>query len=399
MMNFIQLKMILPKAFIVFSMCILSTISKEDRFSNFYSQPENLKLIAMASEFEPRHHRQPRERPRSLPPSESSDEPRFSIGLGTLAPSYSQKFGVDGRTRLDFNHRKDGFSYSLSNNHHPEPSSQEGQSGYGYDSQESKDSSNVHRFFQPPNRRSPNINERFIPQTQNAETRQFFTRMVGPRDGHGSTHGRDLIPNQERFQELVDQLAPKMNDGQGFQGFSESSENDFSGPSMNSRGFSYHGGAPAMRSQGGGYRPYQGQPVRGPSPPPPPFGGHQQRQAPYQAPPPPPTDRYRSQEGFDSAGASGFGGFSDNPSFEDSFGADPEGGFQSYNEEMNIPQFQENSDKMPQAFEYSSTVSAAPVMRSENINSVYLTPVNQFGYNDGLITDQQTLNTILSLGL
>lgn len=46
--------------------------------------------------------------------------PRFSIGLGVLAPSYSQKFGSDGKTRLDFNSEKDGaFSYSLSNVQHP----------------------------------------------------------------------------------------------------------------------------------------------------------------------------------------------------------------------------------------------------------------------------------------
>ncbi|XP_074601563.1 uncharacterized protein LOC141855417 [Brevipalpus obovatus] len=47
------------------------------------------------------------------------DEPKFSIGLGTLSPSYSQKLGPDGRTKLDFNQEKNGFSYSVSNvNHH-----------------------------------------------------------------------------------------------------------------------------------------------------------------------------------------------------------------------------------------------------------------------------------------
>jgi hypothetical protein len=40
-------------------------------------------------------------------------EPRFSIGLGVLAPSYSQK--LDGNGRLDVNQDKSGFSYSLNN--------------------------------------------------------------------------------------------------------------------------------------------------------------------------------------------------------------------------------------------------------------------------------------------
>lgn len=109
--------------------------NNEQRFSNFYSQPEDLKLIAMASEYQPRsghhpqhhhqqYHHQPQQQqyhqPTRQEQAESDDEPRFSIGLGTLAPSYSQKFGLDGSTRLDFNHRKNGFSYSLTNHHHPE---------------------------------------------------------------------------------------------------------------------------------------------------------------------------------------------------------------------------------------------------------------------------------------
>jgi hypothetical protein len=45
-----------------------------------------------------------------------ADEPRFAIGLGTLSPSYSQK--LDNGGRLDFNHEKNGFSYSLSDVDH-----------------------------------------------------------------------------------------------------------------------------------------------------------------------------------------------------------------------------------------------------------------------------------------
>src|SRR5258708_3626967 len=45
--------------------------------------------------------------------------PRFSIGLGVLAPSYSQKFGDDGKIKLDYNQEKGGYSYSLSNLVHP----------------------------------------------------------------------------------------------------------------------------------------------------------------------------------------------------------------------------------------------------------------------------------------
>jgi hypothetical protein len=47
-------------------------------------------------------------------------EPRFSIGLGVLAPSYSQK--LDGNGRLDVNQDKSGFSYSLNNVVHPSSS-------------------------------------------------------------------------------------------------------------------------------------------------------------------------------------------------------------------------------------------------------------------------------------
>ena len=131
---------------------------EKGRFSNFYAAPDNLELIAMASDHSPHHshhhsrsssspsrHNTHQSSPRSefrgksSPSSSSSsssprkpshseysnDEPRFSIGLGTLAPSYSQKFGADGQTRLDFDHRSNGFSYSLTNNHHPEPQDQQ----------------------------------------------------------------------------------------------------------------------------------------------------------------------------------------------------------------------------------------------------------------------------------
>lgn len=48
--------------------------------------------------------------------SKKDDQPRFSIGLGVLAPSYSQKF--DGNGRLDFNQEENGgFSFSLNNVH------------------------------------------------------------------------------------------------------------------------------------------------------------------------------------------------------------------------------------------------------------------------------------------
>lgn len=51
--------------------------------------------------------------------STTDDKPRFSIGLGVLAPSYSQKFGADGKTKLDVDSKQDGsFSYSLSNLNH-----------------------------------------------------------------------------------------------------------------------------------------------------------------------------------------------------------------------------------------------------------------------------------------
>lgn len=65
-------------------------------------------------------------KPRTLPPSQlllaltcgaalaGDDKDSFSIGLGVLSPSYSQKIGPDGSTKVDFNQEKSGFSYSVS---------------------------------------------------------------------------------------------------------------------------------------------------------------------------------------------------------------------------------------------------------------------------------------------
>lgn len=48
--------------------------------------------------------------------SSKNDEPRFSIGLGVLAPSYSQK--LPGNGRLDVNQESNGaFSFNLNNVH------------------------------------------------------------------------------------------------------------------------------------------------------------------------------------------------------------------------------------------------------------------------------------------
>lgn len=61
----------------------------------------------------------------TAPPQTTEDanlanhSPRFSIGLGVLSPSYSQKFGDDGKIKLDFNQGKGSYSYSLSNIIHP----------------------------------------------------------------------------------------------------------------------------------------------------------------------------------------------------------------------------------------------------------------------------------------
>ncbi|EEC14129.1 conserved hypothetical protein [Ixodes scapularis] len=44
----------------------------------------------------------------------AEEKDSFSIGLGVLSPSYSQKIGVDGSTKVDFNQEKSGFSYSVS---------------------------------------------------------------------------------------------------------------------------------------------------------------------------------------------------------------------------------------------------------------------------------------------
>ena len=49
--------------------------------------------------------------------AQDGKEPRFSIGLGVLAPSYSQKLAGNGR--LDVDQNKNGFSYTLNNVPHP----------------------------------------------------------------------------------------------------------------------------------------------------------------------------------------------------------------------------------------------------------------------------------------
>ncbi|KAH7946967.1 hypothetical protein HPB52_006442 [Rhipicephalus sanguineus] len=45
---------------------------------------------------------------------DDKDDDSFSIGLGVLSPSYRQKIGPDGNTKVDFNQEKDGFSFSVS---------------------------------------------------------------------------------------------------------------------------------------------------------------------------------------------------------------------------------------------------------------------------------------------
>jgi len=58
----------------------------------------------------------------ALATSQNDDsEPRFSIGLGVLAPSYTQKLAGNGR--LDVNQDKSGFSYTLNNVVHPSSTS------------------------------------------------------------------------------------------------------------------------------------------------------------------------------------------------------------------------------------------------------------------------------------
>ncbi|XP_023226208.1 uncharacterized protein LOC111626913 [Centruroides sculpturatus] len=43
----------------------------------------------------------------------------FSIGLGVLAPSYSQRVGPDGSVKVNFDQQKNGFSYSVTNGASP----------------------------------------------------------------------------------------------------------------------------------------------------------------------------------------------------------------------------------------------------------------------------------------
>lgn len=78
-------------------------LASESKLSNFVSTNQELETSASAY----------------AKVGKRDDEPKFSLGLGTLSPSYSQKLGPDGRTKLDFNQEKNGFSYSVSNvNHH-----------------------------------------------------------------------------------------------------------------------------------------------------------------------------------------------------------------------------------------------------------------------------------------
>lgn len=90
------------------------------------------------------------------------DQPKFSIGLGTLSPSYTQKLGPDGKTMLDFNTDKNGFSYSISNVNHQSSLTQSGSENKatkdpGHIDQNLKNHNlNPYNYYQNPG--SPNIN-------------------------------------------------------------------------------------------------------------------------------------------------------------------------------------------------------------------------------------------------
>lgn len=77
----------------------ISSVSYKPDSNGKFSSLDNTNLKTLASE---------------------KEEEKFSIGLGVLSPSYSQKFGEDGKTKLDFNSDKGGFSYSLTNVVHPQ---------------------------------------------------------------------------------------------------------------------------------------------------------------------------------------------------------------------------------------------------------------------------------------
>ncbi|XP_015782431.1 uncharacterized protein LOC107360312 [Tetranychus urticae] len=209
------------------------TVGEKERFANFYAAPANLELIAMASENSPhhsqrssyrdhshnQHHQQSRHQsqshpeyrgkssapPSRKPSSDYNDEPRFSIGLGTLAPSYSQKFGVDGKTRLDFDHRANGFSYTLTNNHHPGP--QEDQQGYEASPQDSKSAdANVKIYY----------DQRFSPYAA-AETNNYVSRvpyMIRNPQPYGLRPLQDQRQDSDnsRLSDIFARYAPKQNE-------------------------------------------------------------------------------------------------------------------------------------------------------------------------------------------
>ncbi|XP_053209268.1 uncharacterized protein LOC128393169 isoform X2 [Panonychus citri] len=202
---------------------------KDEKFPNFYAAPANLELIAMDSQRSTNQQSatsssSSKSSSKSSSSSEEDDsgEPRFSIGLGTLAPSYSQKFGLDGNTRLDFDHHNNGFSYTLTNHHHPQPNSFSDLSKDEFFGQPSNQ-----QFSQSEHSSKPNIkiyyNQRYhsipsppppsSPLSSTAESKNFFSALPpSPRsfDFSPSTRSKsNKIPDESRFRELVDKYAPK----------------------------------------------------------------------------------------------------------------------------------------------------------------------------------------------
>lgn len=101
---------------VVLPFCIVfilpNVFASQNKLANFVSKNEDLQASGSAY----------------AKVANRDDEPKFAIGLGTLSPSYSQKLGPDGRTKLDFNQEKNGFSYSINNMNH-QHSLQTGESG------------------------------------------------------------------------------------------------------------------------------------------------------------------------------------------------------------------------------------------------------------------------------
>lgn len=262
---------------------------------------------------------------------------------------------------------------------------------------------------------------------QNAETRNSFFAIrprqfesYGGGEGGPPPTGRDLIPNAERYRELIDTLAPKPDGGgyggggpyggggggyEGGDGYNGDGGGPYNGggggyqphsyeegPVMQGRrGYRYHGSAQ-------GYQQRAQQPA--PAPPPPSYTAraNPNYQDPHQTPADNTWNSPDSSTGFDT-------GFNDGSSFDMNTPFSDDGSFGSLDDDVQMSPFSASNNNvlnsgLTRSFQYGTAIGQSPIGRSENANGqqVYVADLSQLGLTDGeVITDQATLKSILGL--